>query len=69
MSACTCPASVSARGTFTTRHALDCPSRPAWCIGFDRPPHVTDTVQPRKPHMVPLCDRCALVATTGRGRR
>lgn len=70
MTACTCPASVSALGRFVTRHKLECPNRPAFCAGGpDRPPHVTDTVRPRKPHMVPLCDGCDLARRTRQGGR
>lgn len=69
MTACTCPSSVTARGMFSVRHAETCPARPAWCVGFDRPPHVVEGVRPRKPAALPMCDACALAATTRKDRR
>lgn len=69
MTSCTCPSSVTSRGTFSIRHSLDCPTRPAWCVGMDRPPHVVEGVRPRKPHALPMCDPCALAATTRKDTR
>lgn len=40
----------------------------SWCIGYRRNPHVTDTVRPRKPDAIPLCDACELARLREAGR-